>query len=182
MFIDILSAIAQFFARVYSSVINTIFSRHESKTVTFENNMTVTVGETIGEGAFSFVYKAYSDRGVFALKKMYVQSPELALCARTEIEAFQRFHHSSILNLVDSKNVVERNGENVVYMLFPYMQYGSLRGVLNNWNNETQRRPKLSHILVDFVSVCDALQVLHGYNPSYVHQDIKPEVFNIYLQ
>jgi hypothetical protein len=44
------------------------------------------------------------------------------------------------------------------------------------WHQQSQRRPKLSHILVDFLSICDALLVLHNFSPSYVHQDIKPEV------
>ena len=37
------------------------------------------------------------------------------------------------------------------------------------------KRINLYDTLVDFAAICSAFNVLHASNPSYVHQDIKPE-------
>ena len=115
----------------------------------------------------------------FALKKMLLQSPDLARCAQSEVSAFARFQHHSILPLLDSVTLTETTTSGsvkVMYLLFPLMERGSLRQVLNSRLDASRRSlPPLVDILTDFVSICEALNVLHTYKPSYVHQDLKPE-------
>ena len=126
---------------------------------------------------------------------MFLQSSDFTRCAHAEVAAFQRFQHPNILPLVDSVNLVE-SGEGagagkdvkikVMYMLFPLMPRGSLRDVLNGRlllspardapsSSSPVSLPPLEDILTDFVSLCEALNVLHTCQPSYVHQDLKPE-------
>lgn len=124
--LDILSSIAQYVINLFGTLSRRFFSATNMRRIEFNNGLNVSIGETIGEGAFSFVYKAKSDNETYALKKMYIQSPELAKCAKVEIDSFRMFQHNSVLKLVDSKYCTEKDGENVVYMLFPFMQHGSL--------------------------------------------------------
>ena len=134
--------------------------------------------ESIGEGAFSTVLKAIHHHGEpkeFAVKKMLAQTKELNQIARIEVDSYRRFRHKNILSLIDS-TVCVQNGFTTFYLLFPYMEYGSLRDVLNNIMDGKASRPTLAQVLASFVDVCDAINLLHNHDPSYVHQDIKPEV------
>ncbi len=79
-----------------------------------------------------------------------------------------------LLFLVDHITLVENNVK-VVYMLFPLMQRGSLRDVLNERMNDHGLKISLLEVISDFVAICEALNVLHTFKPAYVHQDIKPE-------
>lgn len=133
----------------------------------------------IGEGAFSIVLKA-KDRSTdryYALKRMLLQSPECVAIAKNEIDAFHRFQHSHILPLVDCVESTEQ-GRRVMYLLLPYCAQGSLRQVLTlqlQQHSGISRLP-LREVLYQFKQICEALQVLHAFSPSYVHQDIKPDV------
>lgn len=133
--------------------------------------------KSIGEGAYSLVYKGfdkYDSRKRYAIKKIFVQSSEFEHIVLVEIEAFQRFQHPNIMTMVDHTRVLESN-RSVAYLLFPYMNRGSLRDVLNDvLAGRTQRAP-LVQILRDFRDICAAFNVLHSNAPSYIHQDIKPE-------
>ena len=134
--------------------------------------------KNIGEGAFSVVLKAskaFDSSQHYALKRMILQSHELERIAMAEIDAFQTFRHRHILNLIDHTKTTEK-GHNVVYLLFPYMDRGSLRDHLNLTIKDKRSRKPLNSILKDFADICEALNVLHSHHPSYVHQDIKPEV------
>jgi len=154
----------------------------------------VSIQDTIGEGAFSFVYTAQEtnssralneegSRRRFALKKMFLQSSDFERCAQSEVTAFGRFRHANILPLVDSVTLVEASAGGgggkvkVMYMLFPLMPRGSLRDVLNSQMDGSSRDPlpSLHQVLHDFVAVAEALNVLHTFQPAYVHQDLKPE-------
>jgi serine/threonine protein kinase len=174
-------------------------------------NVKVTLLHTIGEGAYSFVYIAegqhIQQRGgtlslqqqgqgqvqKYAVKKMFLQSKDLESCAMTEVESLQRFQHPNILKLI---SYVKRDegraggggggggqggGQQVMYMLFPLIENGSLRNVLNRRERQVSMKPKLREVLTDFTAVCEALNVLHSFQPSYVHQDIKPEVSSLSL-
>ncbi len=145
----------------------------------------------IGEGAFSVVYKAKdrnstgSNSKFYALKRMLLQSPECAQIAKIEIDSFQKFRHSHIIPLVDHTESVEQ-GRRVAYLLLPFCANGSLRHRLNllvhsnpssssSIENGFSRLTNLRQVLSDFRDICDALNVLHSCQPSYVHQDIKPD-------
>lgn len=171
---------------------------NRDRVVTFpRSGYVVRICDTLGEGAFSFVYSAHetnasrgsgssssSGKQQFALKKMFLQSNDYSRCAHAEVAAFQRFQHPNILPLLDSVSLVESQKEvkiKVMYMLFPLMSRGSLRDVLNTrllLSSSSPPRaslPPLHEILTDFVSLCEALNVLHTCQPAYVHQDLKPE-------
>jgi len=70
----------------------------------------------------------------------------------------------------------------IAYMLFPLAKRGSLRHQLNQRIESNLSRPDYKSILHDFKNICGAVNVMHTYIPSYVHQDIKPEVcVNIFV-
>lgn len=144
-------------------------------------NITVIVNDkqsnNIGEGAFSTVFRVKEERSgrPYAVKRMLLQSNENVTMAENEIKAFQRFQHKYILRMVGCQRSIEKN-LNVVYLLLPYCEKGSLRGYLNEVLQGIRPQPSLKQVLSYFKLVCEALNVLHSYQPSYVHQDIKPEV------
>lgn len=154
-----------------------------AKIVSFPHTkMAVTVSSTpshgqIGEGAFSIVLKVkdISSKQMYAMKKMLLQSPEDISMAMNELESLRRFRHNHIIMLIDSQDVIENNVR-VMYLLLPYYHRGNLREVLNMTLNGALNRPSIGHILQLFSLICEAVQVLHRFQPSYVHQDIKPEV------
>mmetsp|Transcript_7680 Transcript_7680/g.11394 ORF Transcript_7680/g.11394 Transcript_7680/m.11394 type:complete len:344 (+) Transcript_7680:58-1089(+) len=173
-FSDICSLISEFFLRVYSFFVSIFSGAPHESVVSFDSGLSVTLCDTIGEGAYSFVYTASSGGKTYALKKMYLQSVEFERCALMEVASFKKFHHPNILKLLDSVSRTE-NKSRVMYMLFPFMEQGSLRNILLRRERGQLPRPSLREILTDFTAICEAVGVLHAYNPAYVHQDIKPE-------
>ena len=137
-----------------------------------------TMLEQIGEGAFSFVFKAEkvssAQNNTYAIKKMHLQSQEFEKSAIQEIKAFQQFKHKNILQMVDSKIILESESK-IAYLVFPYAEKGSLRGVLDARIHGLASKSTLLNILHDFKSICEALSVLHSHSPPYIHQDIKPD-------
>ena len=130
----------------------------------------------LGEGAFSFVHMGISMSGSrFALKKMIPQSTEMDTNAQVEIESLRRFKHENILECVDHKYLLE-GGNKVVYLLFPFISRGTLRDQLNCGVLVAGEKPALLDLFASFCSISKAFQVLHNYDPSFVHRDIKPEV------
>jgi len=137
---------------------------------------------SLGEGAFSTVYRATdrSDRTKnWAVKKMFIQSPEFERALYQEIDSFQRFRHANILKLVDSQ-VEVKDGVKIAYLLFPLMKRGSLRDELNRTvlgGGTTERggSGRLLQVLNDFSAIASAFNVLHSHSPPHVHQDVKPE-------
>jgi len=148
------------------------------------NNSNSNNNNILGEGAFSIVYKASSTTNSikYALKKVLIQSSDNEYVVKTEIDAFSRFKHPNILQLIDYNINNKEGGIRIAYLLFPLIRLGSLRNITNNriesGNNTTwhkMKRINLYDTLVDFAAICSAFNVLHASNPSYVHQDIKPE-------
>jgi hypothetical protein len=169
--------IVDFILRVFVSFQRLVFSYQSNKFVSFDSGLNITVCETIGEGAYSFVYAGTGNGRKYAVKKMFMQSAEFERCAMTEVESFKRFRHSNILKMLECSRKTE-NSSPVMFMLFPLMEQGSLRAVLDRRFNHLSPRPSLREMLTDFTAICEAVNVLHTYSPSYVHQDIKPEVTN----
>ena len=136
---------------------------------------------SIGEGAFSTVFRVKDLRSgsEYALKQMIIQSSEYKEIARVEIEAFHRFQHPSLLKLIDHIDTVY-NGHTSIFLLLPYCSKGSLRHWLTGVLDGKIRKPALFKVLTDFKQICEGLLVLHTFKPSFVHQDIKPEVGSIY--
>lgn len=134
--------------------------------------------QSIGEGAFSTVFQAVDrehPKKQYALKRMLLQSLDLANMAHNEVAAYQRFTHANIIQLVDQVERIEDN-QPVIYMLLPFCSRGSLRDELNLMLTEAIKKPPAIQVLKRFANICEAVQVLHNFVPSYVHFDIKPEV------
>eukprot|EP01041_Mallomonas_annulata_P001931 gene1931-3746_t len=143
--------------------------------VKFESGKRIRIGHVLGEGAFSFVYMGSSGNEKYAIKKVFIQSSTFERSVRAEIDAFKRFRHANILEMVDVVEHDNMGRGTVVYMLFPLAKSGNLRELLNNNLNGTSKRPNLKSILSDYRDICCALNLLHTFTPSYIHQDIKPE-------
>ena len=150
---------------------------HSGLTVYFNTN-----NSSAGEGAYSTVYKAtqaFTQEPVYALKRMLIQSDEIRQIANTEIDAYNKFRHPHIIKLLDHARATE-SGKRVVYLLFPFMERGSLR---DSPGTTVRNQRTLITVLSKFVHICEALNVLHKETPAYVHQDIKLEVsVNDYFQ
>ncbi len=132
----------------------------------------------IGEGAFSTVYRVKERRTghPYALKRMLLQSPEGIDIANNEIQAFRRFKHRNILQLIDFHEVLESSNRKVMYLLLPYCHAGSLRNRLNDILENKVNKLSIRQTLVQFQQICEAVNVLHTFHPTtYIHQDIKPE-------
>lgn len=137
---------------------------------------------SLGEGAFSTVYRATdaTDRSrQYAVKKMFIQSPESERSLTQEIDSFQRFRHPHVLKLTDSL-IQNKDGLKIAYLLFPLCKRGSLRDELNRTTlvgsgARQQGAFGLLGTLSSFSGIVSAFNVLHTHAPPYVHQDIKPE-------
>ena len=64
-------------------------------------------------------------------------------------------------------------------MLFPLAANGTLRDELTAQLDDPERpRHTINRVLSDFLCILDALRFMHEFaDTSYVHFDIKPEVF-----
>jgi len=132
----------------------------------------------IGEGAYSIVYIARNsnNRNIkYALKKMIVHSNEMDEFINMEITALQRFKHHNIVSLLGHIDCMENNRK-IVYLAFPFISNGSLRQRLDVIIANGETPIALNIILQSFLQILSASNTLHNFQPSYVHQDIKPEV------
>lgn len=164
----------------WQGIVQSLLALLFASSVTFDatgRTVYYTAGDAVvGEGAYSIVLKAsgaFESHPQYALKKMLIQSEETDRMVRNEIEALMRFHHPHIIGLIDH-TVSNEGGMRVAYLLFPLVTNGSLSGSVAAGRERTVRR--LIHVLQGFLAVCEAVNVLHTYEPSYIHQDIKLEV------
>ncbi len=149
--------------------------------IQFKHN-TIYLEDKIGEGAFSFVYKAKSTNSkIYAVKKATIQSPEIEQLFNSEIEALNRFTHNNIIKLIDVATTENGSGFKNIYLLLPFAEQGSLRSLLDKRLALKKNAESIPSILIHFKAICNAVNVLHEFNPSYIHQDIKPEVITYLL-
>lgn len=142
--------------------------------------ITVNYHQIIGEGAYSNVYLGTAMGNIYAIKKILLQSHDIEISTHQEIKALKMFQHTNIIKLLGVKDAKEKTSK-VSYLIFPYIKYGSLRSKLDRLELTTKefdskRLIPTIEILKDFLKICSALNVLHTHNPSYIHQDIKPDV------
>lgn len=144
--------------------------------INFPGGLKCVIEKPIGEGAFSYVYKARCGDQYFALKKVLLQSEAIKTAAQNEIDNLRRFVHPNIVQLV-STTITRENGTPSCYLLFPYAYGGTLRDELRRQLLQGHRRGNIVDVLKAFLTICKALSVLHDYKPvPYVHRDIKLEV------
>lgn len=137
--------------------------------------------EVLGEGAYGTVVRG-QDRlssKKYAIKIMNCLNYDVELVIKNELDSLNRFKHKNIIELIDSHSSVD-NGAKVVYLLFPLCSGGSLRTYLNRTLEDNQAKYSLKNTLGDFCKICSAINLMHDFSPSYIHQDIKPD--NILIQ
>lgn len=165
----IYDAVSGFFMSIY-------YRLFQRTTVTFtqrnRNGITVSIlpSNIIGEGAYSVVYKSKP----YAVKKVLMQDAEAEKIFDTELTALKTFQHLGIVRLLDYTKEWE-SGVHIGYFLFPLYREGSLRNKLDAVLAGKAPKPGITTVLSQFAQICDALNTLHSHNPSFVHQDIKPE-------
>lgn len=200
---SLLQQLYQYLLTLITSLFGTQPTVQFSKAKGSTTNTEVVIGECIGEGAFSFVYKGCSKdsfKRPMALKKVLIQSTTIASNVQSEINSLQRFMHPNIVELLDFVYTTESSssGCKVCYMLFPFAERGTLRTILTVQMQQPQQQQQQQQahsngpsstsslhreeaqdvvcVLRDFMQIIDALAVLHEYpGCPYVHQDIKPE-------
>ncbi|KAI9913846.1 hypothetical protein PsorP6_005797 [Peronosclerospora sorghi] len=147
-----------------------------SDSIRMQSGRTVAVGSELAQGGYSFVYKARdTDTGeAFALKKILCQTNEQVVLAKAEIQAHKAFNHPNIMPLSDYA-VVSKGPETFeYYLLFPFMENGTLREMINTAISQDVRIPE-AQIIHMFLQVCRAVAELHSKSPPLAHRDIKPE-------
>lgn len=137
--------------------------------------------EILGEGGFSTVFKASSQKEPstkYALKRILVQTEEISRSVMSEIRSLTHFRHPNIIELVDFIDGRDSSNNRVIYLLFPIVQRGTLRHVLNLRNDDPDRANlDLMQLMSNFNAICAAFNYMHTLSPvRYIHQDIKPEV------
>jgi serine/threonine kinase 16 len=129
------------------------------------NGRSYKVDRLLGEGGFSFVYLVRdesSDR-LYALKKILVTSGQEGVReAMREVEAYRRFRHPNIIQILDSAVVQEGEGK-IIYLyvelrhnssrFLPYYARGNLQDIMAS-NAVTGNRMPEHQLLELFRSTC----------------------------
>lgn len=133
-----------------------------------------TIGQKIGQGAYSKVCIALFTRGDVRKKiackiinKKRARSELMTKFLPREISIMSIIDHPNIVNVV---NIMEIN--NTLYMFMDYCKNGDLLEYLRTHGELSQRRTKYF-----FTQIVDAVQYLH--NGNIAHRDLKCE--NIFL-
>lgn len=140
------------------------------------NSVNIDNVDVIGEGGFSsvFVGTRSSDGKKYAVKKIMILSTESQSIVDQELQALRLFKHENIITLED---VLAIDSDRAIYLAFPLYSQGSLRRRLTLIEQHKVVKPTLTDVLIGFIQIARAFNVLHTHIPSYKHQDIKPEVF-----
>ncbi len=133
------------------------------------------VREKIGVGGMARVYKAWDanlDRTV-AIKILHEHlADDTTFKERFEREAkfIASFSHPNIVQVFDF-NIVKENGQEVCYMVMPFIPGKSLKELLEDLVEKGERlsQERVRDIILD---VCAALSYAHGRG--MVHRDVKP--------
>jgi len=156
----------------------------------------------LGEGGFAYVYLVkmllnesapssapkkfkdpshVSDDGTYAMKKVLIQNSDQLEVVKEEIRVSSLFSHPNLLPLLDHAIISikptgptqEGSWKHEAYLLFPVHLDGTLL------DNATAMKAKkeffsTSDVLHIFRQLCAGLKHMHGLDPPYVHNDIKP--------
>ncbi|KAJ7547488.1 hypothetical protein O6H91_08G088300 [Diphasiastrum complanatum] len=147
----------------------------------------------IGEGGFAFVYlvkeqqgvqpiklpkdaKYIAEDGLYALKKVLIQTDEQLDLVKQEIHASSLFNHPNLLPLLEH-SIISAKGEGAwireAYLLFPVYEDGTLLDILNGMRTKKEYFSTLS-VLHIFKQICEGLKEMHTLDPPYAHNDVKP--------
>ncbi|WOK95217.1 putative serine/threonine-protein kinase [Canna indica] len=153
----------------------------------------------LGEGGFAFVYLVkevvadgggslaskkfidsshVSDDGIYAMKKVIIQSEEQLELVKQEISVSTLFSHPNLLPLLDHgiipvKDTKDGTRSHEAYLLFPV----HLDGTLLDLSKDMQSKKEFfstTVVLQIFRQLCAGLKHMHSFDPSYAHNDVKP--------
>jgi serine/threonine kinase 16 len=140
----------------------------------------------LGEGGYAFVFLVRDAEGKqYALKRLTINSRSARAAALEEAECHRRFRHASILPLLGCSqhqpaNAPQPRGGDAeelplqhLMLLLPLHAEGSLQDVVDEVKAGTGRLCADALVLL-FVQLGFALQVLHSHSPPYAHRDVKP--------
>ncbi|KAJ0408969.1 hypothetical protein P43SY_002848 [Pythium insidiosum] len=145
-------------------------------TVRMQSGRTVALGAEIAQGGYSYVYHARdtSTGEHMALKKILCQTEEQVQMAKREIEMHRSFLHPNIMPLSDFAVVSIDTYTFEYYLLFPFIENGTLREMIDI--ALLRRMPIPERLIMDmFLKICRAVGELHARSPPLAHRDIKPE-------
>ncbi|KAI8504359.1 Receptor-interacting serine/threonine-protein kinase 1 [Branchiostoma belcheri] len=139
-----------------------------SQDVTVLESKSLTVGETLGRGAFGTVFKAkHKHLGVVAVKLAYSRSD---LDGRNELDMRQEV---AMMNQLNCDHVVRLLGivlEPGKYCLVvQYMRYGGLAGFLTKLDIPWPLRFRMSFQIIQ------GMNYLHHMTPPVIHRDLKAD-------
>ncbi len=133
------------------------------------------IRERIGSGGMARVFKAWDtnlDRAV-AIKILHEHLAEDTTFKerfKREAKFIASFSHPNIVPIFDF-NAFERDGQELFYMVMPYIAGMTLKGVLDDFLTKRQRMPH-NRILNIMLNLTDALGYAHSRG--MVHRDVKP--------
>ena len=131
----------------------------------------------IAEGGFAFVYLCEgsslggNSTQKFALKKILAQTREATVSAQSEIDNHRRFGPKSkhVLGLIDSVILQRSNVGTEYWLLFPFMDRGSIADRIQASPTGRLRESEALHL---FLGLCMGLSVFH--EAAVAHRDINP--------
>ncbi|CAM6085546.1 unnamed protein product [Calypogeia fissa] len=149
----------------------------------------------LGEGGFAFVFlvrelsgehahRASKSQthvaadGLYALKKVLVQTDEQLELVKQEISVSSSFNHPNLLPLLEHSIIAVKGAQEGLwnqeaYLLFPVHLDGTLLDNLNNMQAEKQFFPTIT-VLHIFRQIAAGLKHMHSADTPYAHNDLKP--------
>nr|CCA19548.1 serine/threonine protein kinase putative [Albugo laibachii Nc14] len=142
--------------------------------IQMQSGRSVCTTSEVAQGATSFVYQAEDTVSgqIYALKKIICQSEEQRRMVKHEIQLHRVLKHPNIMPLIDHAEVTGGSICHEYYLLFPFMQEGTLRDKIDI---SIEQRTSLSErwILDRFLELCKAIAEFHTHTPALAHRDIK---------
>lgn len=100
------------------------------------DNVKYTIKKQIGEGAFSYVYRAKNDKKVeFAIKKTICQTEEQKAMALREISIINQIEHENVVHIMGSSITSNHTHKcDEVYAVMYFYEMGTLQHVIDSGN------------------------------------------------
>jgi len=154
----------------------------------------------IGEGGFAYVFlvkeivsegsggglatqkmrNSYhiSEEGLYALKKVFIQTEDQFELVKKEIDVSSLFNHPNLLPLLDHAIISTRDAQGgsenyEAYLLFPVHLDGTLLDNSMIMQSKKDFFPP-TIVLQIFRQICAGLKHMHSFDPPYAHNDVKP--------
>ncbi|KAG0491904.1 hypothetical protein HPP92_004990 [Vanilla planifolia] len=184
------------------SGLNAIYSAANGGGDVWINENRFRILKQLGEGGFTFVYLVkeivadaavssgglaakkfidpshLSNDGMYALKKVLIQSDEQLALVRQEVHVSSLFNHPNLLPLLDHAIITVKGAQNgsmnhEAYLLFPVHLDGTLLDDIKSMKAKKDFFPTPT-LLQIFRQICTGLNHMHIFDPPYAHNDVEP--------